>query len=70
MARPSTTTPYGPPVPSSVKAGAGSTTPADQPVPADLNDSWRNLMGALGRGLPYHLNRAVRIVNLGHGWSR
>lgn len=29
-------------------------------VTADLNASWRNLMTAIGQGVPYGLNRAVK----------
>lgn len=70
MPRPNTTTPA-PPV---VLPGLGgpvaitNETPAD--IPADVFTSWRNAMTALGQGLPYHLNRAVAVVNRGHTWAR
>lgn len=61
MPRPATTTPYGPPVPSSVLNRGESAPTSSTPTPADLNTSWRVLMAAVGQGVPYHLNRAVRV---------
>ena len=69
MARPSTTSP-GPIV---LPGLGGPTTITNEPVagsPADLNAAWRAAMTSFGVNLPYHLNRAVRVVNLRHTWAK
>lgn len=62
MAKPRTTSPQGATGP----MGPGWKPPLpvepDASLPADLNGAWRGLMHAVGRGLPYGLNRSVTIT--------
>jgi hypothetical protein len=53
---------------SSPPGGGSAGGSAGQPaaLPADLNQSWRGLMNALGVGLPNGLNRSVRVTRRLH----
>lgn len=70
MARPSTTTPFAAVV---LPGLGGPVTIENEPLdvkPADLNGAWRAMMTSLGVNLPAQLNRAVAVVNRGHGWAK
>lgn len=67
---PSTTTPSVVTLAPGLQGPVGVPSSSADPIPADLNGTWRGLMNSLGVGLPHHLNRAARVVNLGHTWAR